>query len=95
MTETQTTKPPPAQRPSIGRIVLVNFRNDHGQLVTRPAIIVEVNEGGDVDLSVFANGERDLFGSSLKRPKWFHGVPEASADTINPIVTWSWPPRVG
>lgn len=84
--------------PSIGRIVHATIKDERGNLVIRPAIIVRVwNEvpSGSVNLQVFADSDAPTsdYNDGLPNVFWVTSAiyqPEAGKME----KSWSWPPRV-
>lgn len=94
-----------SQKPSIGRIVHVHLiatgGPNKGQLVTRPAIIVQDWGGTDsaVNVRVFLDGWNDLGdahvdGAVLAAAEWLTSVVQLAEGETPRERTWSWPPRV-
>ncbi len=85
-------------KPTIGRIVHVNFRNRREKRVTRPAIIVE-DWGGTIDdqtinVQVFTDASNDgLDGGTLWMTSVAYGEPKSDTP-IDASAFWFWPPRV-
>lgn len=92
------------QNPTVGRIVHVHLiapgGPNKGQLVTRPAIVVEAWGGKDsaINVRVFLDGWNDLGdahldGAVLAAAEWISSVTALVAGEEPRERTWSWPPR--
>ncbi len=76
------------ETPTSGRVVRYHFTQG-GVLKDRPAMVIDVNDGGTLNLHVFYNHGKDDRGH--------HNGQETSVsafDVNNPAGhTWSWPKR--
>jgi len=88
--EDPTPTTPPAQKPSIGRIVHFVLPDGPSKFDHRPAIIVRW--GSSVQLQVFTDGENDgaKYASGLY---WATSVPYADPSENKPY-SYHWPERV-
>ena len=75
--------------PTIGRIVHYTFKNRSYNVVTRPAIIVDVQPTGTVNVLVFLNGSSDyeVFGNTMFK----QFIKESQVPLED---TWMWPSKV-
>lgn len=87
-------------KPTIGRIVLVTIGTEHGEAVTRPALVVRVWSDDCVNLLLFLDGGNDdrhvsnlggahPFAERGNAPVWL-----TSSLMGDGVGQWSWPPRV-
>lgn len=75
--------------PTKGRTVFYAFFNRYGNLVSRPAVIVNVHSHECVNLQVFTDGEDDgvdQAGGLWRRTSVLYDDAETSG-------CWRWPPR--
>jgi hypothetical protein len=80
-------------KPTIGRTVHYHFKGAHGDLVTRPAVIVQVwgdSPDSCVNLRVLYDGTNDADAPAAKEGDWKTSVLRSEAPEAG---RWSWPPR--
>jgi hypothetical protein len=96
-----------AQTVTKGRTVFYTFVNGRGDVVTRPAVVVEVQAARDaegaplVNLQVFTDGD----GDGVRSDGRVVSVNDRAHNTLHVTGafygaaalpgTWAWPPRIG
>ena len=74
--------------PTIGRIVLATFKNDHDELVTRPASVVRVWSDDLLNIMVFTDGSNDF--KDGRHTHWLTSVHLEQTGEVS--HTWRWMP---